>query len=85
MAVVTMACRVARAEEAARASDGEAAAARSRALYAEGGVRVKDRELDRLGRLLEAAKVRCGLTGFGILLRCTGIVLASTRHLMSFQ
>lgn len=40
-----------------RRLEGEAAVGRSRALSLEGAVRVKEREIERLTRVLEAAKV----------------------------
>ncbi|GFH09898.1 uncharacterized protein HaLaN_05124, partial [Haematococcus lacustris] len=49
--------RAVRAEELVRYLEKEAAVARSRCLNSEGAVRVKERELERMARLLEAAKL----------------------------
>ncbi|KAJ9505257.1 hypothetical protein QJQ45_021736, partial [Haematococcus lacustris] len=49
--------RAVRAEELVRHLEKEAAVARSRCLNSEGAVRVKERELERMARLLEAAKL----------------------------
>jgi hypothetical protein len=44
-------------DEGLKRVEGDAAAGRSRCLSLEGAVRVKEREVERLTRLLEAAKV----------------------------
>lgn len=52
----TCCLQVLRGEEAVSRAEGEAATARSRALHHESAVRVKDKELERLARVLEQAK-----------------------------
>lgn len=51
--------RGARAEEAVSHLESNAASMRSRTLSLEGALRVKEREIERLTRLSEAAKVHC--------------------------
>eukprot|EP00798_Chlamydomonas_sp_ICE-L_P019230 gene19230-25855_t len=49
--------KLAKTEEAGRCSEGELAKMRSRIINAEGGYRVKEREIERLTRVLESSKL----------------------------